>query len=97
VTFGLLYGVVSPTLPPVQGGPLLAGGVLMPVLWSLACYGFMGIVNPLLEKHVNWPWFIISQLVYGLAMSIVVINTEKVAVPQAGAGSWGSGPLPPES
>ncbi len=86
VTFGMLFGVVSPTLPPLPGGPVIAGGVLMPLLWTGLCYGFMGIINPLLGTHVNWPWFIASQAVYGLAMSVVVINSEKVAVPPAGGG-----------
>lgn len=86
VTFGLLYGVILPTLPPIRGGPVIFGGVLMPFLWSGLCYGLMGIVDPLLERHVSWPWFIASQLVYGLAMSIVVYRSEKVPVPPAGAG-----------
>jgi len=86
VTFGLLFGVVSPTLPPLPGGPVIAGGVLMPLLWTGVCYGFMGIINPLLQEFVSWPWFIASQVVYGLAMSVVVINSEKVPVPPAGTG-----------
>ncbi len=49
VTFGLLFGVISPTLPPLPGGPVIAGGVLMPLLWTGFCYGFMGIINPLLQ------------------------------------------------
>ena len=86
VSFGLLFGVVSPTLPPIPGGPVIAGGVLMPLLWTGLCHGFMGIVNPLLQEHVNWPWFIVSQVVYGLAMSVVVINTEKVPSAPVGGG-----------
>ena len=86
VSFGLLFGVVSPTLPPIPGGPVIAGGVLMPLLWTGLCHGFMGIVNPLLQEHVNWPWFIVSQVVYGLAMSVVVINTEKVPTAPVGGG-----------
>ncbi len=86
ISFGLLFGVISPTLPPLPGGPVIAGGVLMPALWSLSCYGFMGIVNPALEKYVNWPWFVVSQFVYGLAMSLVVVNTQKVSVRPAGRG-----------
>lgn len=86
VAFGLFFGVVSPTLPPLPGGPLIAGGVLMPLLWTGLCYGFMGIIDPLLEEHVNWPWFIASQVVYGLAMSIVVIKSEKVPVAPVGEG-----------
>jgi hypothetical protein len=90
LTFGLLFGVVSPTLPPVPGGPIIAGGVLMPLLWSGLCHGFMGIINPSLQRHVNWFWFVVSQVVYGVAMSIVVVRSEKVHVPPAG-----SGPLAP--
>ena len=85
VTFGLLFGVISPTLPPLPGGPLIAGGVLMPILWTALCYGFMGIVNPALQEHVNWPWFIASQFVYGLAMSWVVLRIHKVPVAPAWA------------
>ena len=65
VTFGLLFGVVSPTLPPIPGGPVIAGGVLMPLLWSGLCHGFMGIINPPLQRHVDWFWFVVSQVVYG--------------------------------
>jgi hypothetical protein len=90
LTFGLLFGVVSPTLPSIPGGPVIAGGVLMPLLWTGICHGFMGIINPSLQKHVNWFWFIVSQIVFGLAMSIVVVRSEKVYIPPAGRG-----PLPP--
>jgi hypothetical protein len=86
VTFGLLFGVVSPTLPPVPGGPVIAGGVLMPLLWTGLCHSFMGIINPALQRHVDWFWFIVSQAVYGLAMSIVVVRSEKVHIPPAGSG-----------
>jgi hypothetical protein len=92
IAFGLFFGVVSPTLPPIPGGPVVAGGVLMPLLWSGLCYGFMGIVNPLMQEHVEWLWFILSQVVYGLAMSVVVVRSEKVAVAPAGSESgWEGG------
>jgi len=87
LTFGLLFGVVSPTLPPLPGGPVIAGGILMPLLWSGLCHGFMGIINPVLRQFVHWPWFVASQVVYGLAMSVVVIRTEKVEVSPAGRGA----------
>jgi hypothetical protein len=82
LTFGLMYGVILPMLPAKNGAPLLLGGVLMPFLWTGVCYGMMGIVNPLMEQHVSWPWFVVSQLVYGLAMSYVVSRSEKIAVAQ---------------
>jgi hypothetical protein len=86
LTFGLLFGVVSPTLPPLPGGPVIAGGVLMPLLWTGLCHGFMGVINPVLQEFVSWPWFIASQAVYGLAMSFVVVSTEKVPVEQPEVG-----------
>jgi uncharacterized membrane protein YagU involved in acid resistance len=84
VTFGLMYGVILPMLPSMRGGPLLLGGILMPFLWTGVCYGMMGVINPLMEQHVSWPWFVASQLVYGLAMSYVVSRSEKIAVAQPG-------------
>ncbi len=53
----------------------------MPFLWTGVCHGMMGVVNPLLQQYVSWPWFIVSQLVYGLAMSFVV-RSKKIAVAQ---------------
>jgi hypothetical protein len=87
LTFGLLFGVVSPTLPPFPGGPVIAGGVLMPLLWTGLCHSFMGIINPALQEFVSWPWFVASQVVYGLAMSLFVVRSEKVAVEPAGTSS----------
>jgi hypothetical protein len=86
ITFGLLFGVISPTLPTLPGAAVVAGGVIMPLLWTGFCYGFMGIINPLMQLHVNWLWFIVSQLVYGLVMSLVVIQIQKVPVPPVGTG-----------
>lgn len=82
ITFGLMYGVILPMLPQKRG-PLFLGGILMPILWTGVCYGLMGVVNPLLKQHVSWFWFIVSQFIYGLAMSYVVSRSEKIAVSQA--------------
>jgi hypothetical protein len=85
IGFGLLYGVVLPTLPDIGGlGPIYWGGILMPVLWTGLCYGLMGIVNPALEEHVDWRWFLASQFAYGIAMAIVVFRTEQIPIPPAG-------------
>ena len=84
-----------PTLPEIPGGQIVWGGVLFPLLWTGAGYGLMGVVNPLLQQEVDWPWFIASQVVYGLAMSLVVILSEKVQVPPAGGDDLSSaGPYP---
>ena len=46
----------------------------------------MGIVNPVLQQHVDWPWFIASQFIFGAVAAIVVMSTAKVAIPPAGQG-----------
>lgn len=86
LVMGLMYGVLLPTLPAIRGGQLAWGGILMPLLWSGFSYGSMGLVNPLLAQKVDWPWFIASQFVFGAAAALVVIRTEKIAVPPKGTG-----------
>src|SRR5262249_16265106 len=58
VVIGLIYGVLLPTLPPIRGGQIIWGGVVLPLLWTGASYGLMGVTNPLLQRDVDWPWFI---------------------------------------
>ena len=93
IIFGLLYGVLLPTLPDVRRGlPPIAstlawGGLMFPILWSGVSYSLMGVVNPVLQVRVNWPWFIVSQFVFGIAAAIVVGRSEKIHVPAAGQGS----------
>jgi hypothetical protein len=86
LVLGLIYGVLLPTLPEIPGGQIVWGGVLFPLLWTGAGYGLMGVVNPLLEQEVDWPWFIASQFVFGVTAAIVVIRTEQIAMPPAGTG-----------
>ena len=59
----------------------------MPLVWTGVSYGLMGVVNPLLQEAVDWPWFIVSQFVYGITAAIVVVRTEEIPVPPAGRGS----------
>jgi hypothetical protein len=93
--FGLIYGVLLPTLPQFRGAQPLFGGILLPLLWSGFSYGLMGTINPALEKHVNWPFFILSQVVFGLAASAVVVRSEQVYIEpirKAGEGPAGEAP-----
>ena len=65
VTLGLIYGVLMPTLPEIPK-PLAWGGLLMPLLWTAISYVLMGCVNPLLRAGVDWPWFVVSQFIFGV-------------------------------
>jgi hypothetical protein len=79
VGLGLMYGVLLPMLP---SRPIFWGGVVAPLLWTGAIYGFMGVLNPALHDVVNWPSFVVAQFVYGLTVGIVVVRSEKVYVTQ---------------
>jgi hypothetical protein len=82
---GLVYGVLMPMLPRIPK-PLAWGALVMPLLWTAWSYGLMGVVNPVLQQRVDWPWFVVSQFVFGLVAAIVVVRSEEIAVPPAGHG-----------
>lgn len=85
LSFGVLFGFLLPSLPQIPG-PLAWGGMLLPLVWTAISFGMMGVVNPLLAEYVDWPWFIFSQLIFGLAAAVVVVRSELVHVPPAGSG-----------
>jgi hypothetical protein len=83
VLFGLAFALVLPRLFSIPG-PLAWGGMLLPLLWTAMSYGLMGVVNPVLQQYVDWPWFIVSQFVFGIAAAIVVVRSQQVPIPPAG-------------
>lgn len=80
VLVGLLYGAMLPVLPR---HPILLGGILAPVLWTGILHAFMGIINPALDAHIQWGWFLVSQVVYGVVAGIVVAREERVPTGQS--------------
>ncbi len=88
VSFGLVYGLLLPKLPPIPGS-VAWGGMLMPLLWTATAYSLMGVANKVLQQYVDWPWFIVSQFVFGIVAAVVVHRSEKIPVPPAGPGPTG--------
>ncbi|MEX0676970.1 MAG: hypothetical protein WD063_07835 [Pirellulales bacterium] len=83
--FGLIYGLLLMRLPSIPG-PFAWGALLMPLFWTATSYALMGVVNPVLQELVDWPWFVVSQFVFGLVAAIVVVGSEQVYVAPAGRG-----------
>jgi hypothetical protein len=79
VLVGLLYAVILPMLP---GRHLFWGGITAPLLWTGLVWALLGVVNPTLEAHVDWPWFIVSQVAFGLAAGFVVARAHPLPTMQ---------------
>jgi hypothetical protein len=75
VLVGLLYGVTLPMLPR---RPIVLGGLVAPVLWSGLVHSILGIVNPVMNAWIDWPWFVLSQIGFGIAAGTVVSRQERV-------------------
>jgi hypothetical protein len=72
---GLLYGAM---LPMFARRPIVLGGLIGPVLWSGLLYTILGLLNPLLASHIDWPWFIASQVAFGIVAGIVVARQSRM-------------------
>ena len=73
---GLLYGAM---LPMFARRPIVLGGLIAPVLWSGLLYSIMQLLNPLLAGHINWFWFIASQIAFGVVAGVVVVRQHRVS------------------
>jgi len=73
---GLLYGAM---LPMFARRPIVLGGLIAPALWSGLLYSIMQLLNPLLASHVDWFWFMASQIAFGVVAGIVVVRQERVS------------------
>ena len=76
---GLLYGIALPMTPR---HPILFGGFLAPIFWSGLLHSAMGIINPALQGRVDWFWFIIAQIGFGVVAGIVVAREEHISTLQ---------------
>lgn len=76
---GLLYGAILPMLPR---HPILVGGFVAPLLWSGLVYSILGFINPVLNERIDWFWFVLSQIGFGIVAGIVVSFQERVRTRQ---------------
>jgi hypothetical protein len=72
---GLLYGAMLPMFPR---RPIVLGGLIAPALWSALIYTILGLLNPLLASHIDWPWFIASQVGFGVVAGLVVMRHSRM-------------------
>jgi hypothetical protein len=81
IMVGLLYTVLLPMLPARY--EWLFGGIVTPLMWTALLYPTFDLVNPALAKRVDWPWFILCQIAFGLVGGFVVYKSQKVETMQS--------------
>ncbi len=76
---GLLYGAMLPMFPRY---PIVTAGFMAPLLFTGILYSALGIVSPILNQRIDWFWFVMSQIAFGLVCGFVVNLQAKVRTPQ---------------
>jgi hypothetical protein len=72
---GLLYGAALPMFPR---RPVLFGGVVAPILWSGLIHSMLEALDPALKQRIDWLWFVLSQVGFGIVAGIIVSRQERV-------------------
>ncbi len=72
---GLLYGAALPMFPR---RPIVLGGVIAPILWSGLLHSILEALDPVLNQGIDWIWFVISQIGFGVVAGIVVSRQERI-------------------
>ena len=72
---GLLYGVMLPMFPR---RPILLGGLIAPIMWSGLLYTTLDIINPVMNHRINWLWFVLSQVGFGVVAGLVVSRQQRI-------------------
>ena len=77
---GVLYAVVLPMFPR---GATWRSALVTPVLWSGLIAASLSVVNPALNRRINWGWFVASQIAFGLVTGQVVARSAKIQTMQS--------------
>ena len=72
---GLLYGA---TLPMIPRRPILLGGLIAPILWSGLLHSVLEVLNPALNRRIDWFWFVLSQIGFGVVAGVVVSRQQRI-------------------
>jgi hypothetical protein len=76
---GLLYAAMLPMLPR---HPAFWGGLMTPLMWTGLIWAFLDVINPTLHQHIDWRWFIASQVAFGMIGGYVIARSEQIETTQ---------------
>jgi hypothetical protein len=79
VLVGLLYGALLPMLP---AHPAFWGGIAAPLMWTALIAASLEAINPVLNARIDWAWFIVTQVAFGLVAGFVVARRGRIPTSQ---------------
>ena len=53
--------------------------MIAPVLWSGLLHSVLDFINPVLNQRIDWLWFVVSQLGFGIVAGLVVSRQQRIA------------------
>lgn len=80
ILVGVLYSVTIPIFP--KRAPFWAG-VLMPLIWSALVLTLLNLLNPALNDKINWPWFVVCQIGFGVVCGTIISRSARVKTMQS--------------
>jgi hypothetical protein len=81
VMVGLLYVVMLPMLP--RRLEWFWGGIVIPLIWTALLWTSMGYINPALSVHINWFWFTVCQVAFGLVAGFIIFKSARIETMQS--------------
>jgi len=78
---GLLFAVLLPMLPSRRAA--FAGSLTSPLFWSALTWATLRLINPALNDRIDWRWFILSQVSFGLTTGYIVQHSRMVETMQS--------------
>ncbi|HEX7362569.1 MAG TPA: hypothetical protein VF283_18915 [Bryobacteraceae bacterium] len=79
ILVGIVYAVALPMFPRRA---TLWAGIVVPLFWSGLTATTLAYLNPRLNQLINWPWFIVCQIAYGLVAGYVISRSENIHLMQ---------------
>ncbi|MGA8656281.1 MAG: hypothetical protein WB586_09040 [Chthoniobacterales bacterium] len=80
ILVGLLYTVLLPMLPARY--EWFWGGIMVPLIWTGLMFPLFNFINPALAARVDWLWFVICQVSFGVVGGFVVFKSQKIETMQ---------------
>lgn len=82
IIHGILCLLIGPlatvALAMMPSRPILLSAVIVPAVLTCLAWPILGLVNPALEEHISWPWFIASEVAFGAVCGFIVSRSAKI-------------------